>query len=343
MNRPLIRPPETPQAAPRPVPAWAAAAAAAAAQGPADGAADQPAVRAGDDAIGRAGDEPAVRGGDEPAVRAGRAAFAAGAALAALDPIAREPAPWAGVWRRRLALAAARGRDADAAAIRDAFYLRRPADDPGPAGRRLVAWRALVGRPAGLWPQSFLAAAAALGVKADAAGELVEAAQEIIAAGEPAPFAAARVAASAWRRRPDPQWLGLWLADAVLAERLKWPFALPLLAAPPHAPGARAGGGGDPSWTAACCLAYARAATEACRLAADLSRRADRLLSVAPKLRAKPAAAIVAALLDDDALTASSGAGGMTDRNLRRLFDRLVSLEALRELTGREAFRIYGL
>jgi len=332
MNRPLIRPPETPQAAPR-VPAWAAAVAAAAAQDPTDGAADQPAVRAGD--------QPTVRAGDEPAVRAGRAAFAAGAALAALDPIAREPAPWAGVWRRRLALAAARGRDADAAAIRDAFYLRRPADDPGPAGRRLVAWRALVSRPARLWPESFLAAAAAIGVKADAAGELIEAAQEIIAAGEPAPFAAARVAASAWRRRPNPQWLGLWLADAVLAERLKWPFALPLLAAPPHAPGA--GRGGDPSWTAACCLAYARAAAEACRLAADLSRRADRLLSVAPKLRAKQAAAIVAALLDDDALTASSGAGGMTDRNLRRLFDRLVCLEALRELTGRDSFRIYGL
>lgn len=336
MNRPLIRPPEIPQAAPpRQVPAWAAAVAAAAAEGPTAGAADQPAVRAGD--------EPAVRAGDEPAVRAGQAAFAAGAALAALDPVAREPAPWAGVWRQRLALAASRGRDADEAAIRDAFYLRRPSDDPGPAGRRFVAWRALVGRPARLWPESFLTAAETLGVKADDAGELIEAAQEILAAGEPAPFAAARVAASAQQLRPDPQALGLWLADAVLAERLKWPFALPLLAAQLRATGAGRAKVGDNGWTAACCLAYARAAAAACRLAADLSRRAEKLLLVAPKLRAKQAAAIVAALLDDDALTASSGAGGMNDRNLRRLFDRLVSLEAARELTGRDAFRIYGL
>ena len=57
------------------------------------------------------------------------AAFLAGAALARLDAIVRENPPWAGVFRQRLALAAAAasvaraGRTEDEAALRDAFHL----------------------------------------------------------------------------------------------------------------------------------------------------------------------------------------------------------------------------
>ena len=125
----------------------------------------------------------------------------------------------------------------------------------------------------------------------------------------------------------------------MLAQLLKWPFALPLLAA--HlfpGSGRRAGPGAaavDENWVCACCLAYARAAAQACDLSADLERRAKKLLAVAPKLRAKGAGAALQALLDDDSLSAATKIGTqMSERGARRLFDRLVALGAIRELTG---------
>jgi hypothetical protein len=76
-------------------------------------------------------------------------------------------------------------------------------------------------------------------------------------------------------------------------------------------------------------------------LAAELGRRAERLLAVAPKLRAKGSDAVVERLLFDDALAASreDKKTGMSDRGLRRLVD----LGAVRELSGRTTFRLYGL
>jgi hypothetical protein len=68
------------------------------------------------------------------------AGFLAGAALAALHPIACHDHPIGALWRQRLALANAAvlarhaGRTEDEAALRDAWYLRRPGDDPGPRG-----------------------------------------------------------------------------------------------------------------------------------------------------------------------------------------------------------------
>ena len=177
------------------------------------------------------------------------AAYLAGAALARLDAVVRENPPWAGVFRRRLALSAAAasvaraGRTEDETALRDAFHLARPGADPGPAGKHLRAWRDLSARSAGHWRSSFLAAADALGVPhAGALQEAVDAAEAGAEDDRPAPFAAARVFGLARRaltanagrqvvegRGGQAELLAPWLADAVLAQRLKWPFVLPLL------------------------------------------------------------------------------------------------------------------
>ena len=148
--------------------------------------------------------------------------------------------------------------------------------------------------------------------------------------------------------RPAPWGLAAWLADAVLAQRLNWPFGLRLLAASlfPCA-GRRAGGLENPAdggEATRVLFAYAKAAAGAVDLAGDLARRAERLAEAAPKLRAKGAAAALRALLDEDCLAASSQIGAqISERGARRLFDRLVALGAVRELTGRATFRLYGL
>src|SRR5271157_1204449 len=127
------------------------------------------------------------------------AAYLAGAALSRLDAIVKENPPWAGVFRRRLALGAAAasvlraGRAEDEAGLRDAFHLTRPGTGAGAAGRLLLAWRELSARSIGHWRQSFAAAAEGLRVPDD------QALQEAIDAAEPgggnppAPFAAAQV------------------------------------------------------------------------------------------------------------------------------------------------------
>lgn len=85
--------------------------------------------------------------------------------------------------------------------------------------------------------------------------------------------------------------------------------------------------------------------TEAHAHAVDLTRRAQKLIDVAPMLRAKDARRVVDLLLAGDGVTPATAAAraGLSDRAARRLFDRLVALVAVRELTGRASFRIYGL
>ena len=100
---------------------------------------------------------------------------------------------------------------------------------------------------------------------------------------------------------------------------------------------------GDATWALSCCAAYARAAAQACDLFAELERASHKLLTVASRLRAKGAAAVIEKLLNEDAVPPSGRIGPLSDRGLRRLFERLVALGAVRELTGRSTFRLYGL
>lgn len=292
------------------------------------------------------------------------AALAAGAALGALDQVVRRQERWAGVWRRRLALAAAAatakeaGRVEDEAALRDAVLLTRPGDEVGPAGRMLSAWRRLAGMPAEKLPTeaSIGAVLDDLGLACDdeRVSDLTDEIRQLAASdGTVAMMTGAVAVAERYRFGRVP---GLWLADALLAQRLRWAHAIPLLGTEAVL-GAEAArrrrdvAAGMPSGetqaerTKAMLAAQARAALRAIDLSGELGRRADKLLVIAPKLRAKGADAVVDQLLDEDALVASRGEqkAGMSDRGLRRLFDRLVELGAVRELSGRPSFRIYGL
>lgn len=274
------------------------------------------------------------------------AAFRSGAALAVLHPVLGAPEIPQGLLRDRLALAAAEagaaraGRPERARALRDAVHLLRPGDAPGPAGAVFALWRRAVRVPlrpglsglAGLRP---LLPEAVVAAMPDAAGQgAVARAAAVLAAGLAA--------------RPREADAALILADATLARALGWPHPVPLLAAGlKRRDLARTGA----DLQHACHRAALSGAVAAHRTALELARRAAHLHAVAPRLRARGAAAAVALFLAEDALAPGLALSPlvrgsrvpMSDRAARRLCDRLVALGALRELTGRPEFRLYGL
>ena len=144
--------------------------------------------------------------------------------------------------------------------------------------------------------------------------------------------------------------LALWLADLVLARRLCWRAPIPLLAIVIAHPRAAARRPRD----RAPAIPIGRRRS----LAPMRWRPATRtpwppifpgaprsLLAVAPKLRAKGAGRVVALLLTDDCVSPTRAAkvARLSDRAARRLFDRLIDLGAVREISGRPSFRLYGL
>jgi len=273
------------------------------------------------------------------------AAFSAGGALALLDRVVRAETPGRGVWLDRLALksaaaaALALGRNEDEAAIRDAVCLAE--NHPGPAGRLLLLWRRLAGRGPALDRDAILAAFALVDLPAGRVAPLLDAALAADSGATPVLAAAQVFAAAGPGSRAEIAVAGFWLADLVLARRLNWPVCVPLLSV--ALPGRSWRAALEPGSAARWFEAARAGAGIALPLAADLDRRAANLLEAAPRLRAKKAPKIVERLLEQDAIPASGAWTGMTERSLRRLFDRLVTLGAVRELTGRPSFRLYGL
>ncbi|MFK4808656.1 DUF1403 family protein [Devosia sp. ZW T5_3] len=286
------------------------------------------------------------------------AAYVAGAALNSLDNLVRQDLPWAGAWRQRLALQSAAaavnliGRREDESALRDTHYLRGVGDDPGPSGHLLMAWRRLASRTTGC-DEEMVRPVAEQHFSLhwdDTLTDVLANAEDMMVSSRPAPVLAAEIAAAVYRARPDAELLGFWLADMLLAQKLRWPIPVPLLMGQVSSSIFKSGENrkrirpGAEGWGRAVFLAYATAAAEACDLGADvLAPRAAKLTAIAPKLRAKGSGDVIKLLLSDDAVPGSWSNPKLSARGARRLFDRLGELGAVRELSGRPTFRLYGL
>nr|WP_330165856.1 DUF1403 family protein [Seohaeicola saemankumensis] len=264
-------------------------------------------------------------------------AFLSGAALAQLHAVVSNPAIPHSLLRDRLALAAATacvdfaGRLETAADLRDAVHLLRAGDQPGPAGALYLQWRRAVARKV-----------SAKHLAAVLPDQLAPHAAFWLKPGQGTPVAqAALVLEAILKDAPRAETEALIMADAVLAQAMGWNHLVPLLAAGLPARALRLSGD---DLRLACHKAITAKAQDAVTMALDLARRAGRLQAISPKLRAKGADAAIALFLSHDALSPSLALTGlMSDRAARRLCDRLVALGALRELTGRATFRLYGV
>ncbi len=284
------------------------------------------------------------------------AAFAAGCALKSLDDLIRADALWLGCWRDRLALKSAvvagrmLGHNEEEHALRDAILLTTPGDDPGPAGRLFLATRMLTRRSGTVTSPLVKELADLFALRRDdglaAIPDLVDTA---VQSGRAAPFAVADLITAIFAVRPDAEVLALGLADAVMAQKLNWSKPVPLLLPERFGPAFHTLGGrgrvrpGEPAYPKAICLAFVGGVDAALRSAVDIDRRAARLLAVAPKVRTKGAEPVIRRLLTDDAVPASAPGSKLSRWAANRLFERLESLEAVRELSGRSSFRIFGL
>ncbi len=251
------------------------------------------------------------------------AALAEGAALFALDQIVRADPTWLGVLRMRLALKAGvvTGKlmrlNADEAGLRDAVHLTRSGDDPGPAGRLHQLWRLFASRPTRLATETIDALAAAVG-SGDAGREVV----------------------------------ALMRADNDLAVALGWPVPMALAATVILDPVLRRGEdgkrfrAGDAGWLEYRHAVFGLAAVHAHAEAIVLQRRIAVLIATVDGLRTREAARGIAMILADDVVAPwrMVGPRGMgSDRAARRFCETLAGQGALRLVTERPTFRLYGL
>jgi hypothetical protein len=135
-----------------------------------------------------------------------------------------------------------------------------------------------------------------------------------------------------------------------LAQRLDWDAPVPLLAtAIAHASLRRGAVGkrprsGDPGWADAIARAYALAAQQAFVLAGELSPFVNAVGGPAQIARqGGHSGRRTLAWRRRRLAGARREIIALSDRAARRLFDRLIEFGAVRELSGRPSFRLYGL
>ena len=280
----------------------------------------------------------------------------AGAALNALDQLVRSEPVWAGAWRQRLALKSAvaavrlTGRTDDEPELRDALLLCAPGDEPGPAGNVYLAFKKLSRGAATADTKLLRDICDRLALPwGDTSNGLADRIDAALQSGRSAPFVVADLVTDICRLHSGFEVLAWWLADWVLALKLDWRQPVPLLMAQRYGTAFRTGGGrgrvlpGEDGFARAVCLALVQGTDDALRQAADIGRRAERLLEVAPKVRTKGGDAVVQQLLNEDAVSAAAPGSNLSRWASRRLFERLGAFGVIRELSGRSTFRIYGL
>lgn len=283
------------------------------------------------------------------------AAFAAGIALKSLDDLVRSEPAWAGCWRQRLALRCAKsavqliGRSEGDAALRDAVLFMAPGNDPGPAGAMVLAFQKLAAKTRPIGSKGLQDLTALIGQRRDGLSEIADLFDAALQSGRSAPFAVADLIGSIYAVRPDAEILTWWLADRLLAGKLGWGCGVPLLMGERYGVAFKTLGGrgrvrpGEPGFARAVCLALAAGTVEALRQASDIGRRAEKLLAAAPKVRTRGAGVVIDKLLNEDAVPAAAPGSHLSRWAATRLFERLEGFGAVRELSGRSSFRIFGL
>lgn len=263
------------------------------------------------------------KGGEGALPHTFNTSFLSGAALFALDQIIRANPPWLPVLRLRQALKAAviaarlLRLHADEADLRDAEHLTQPGNDPGPAGRLHRLFRKLASQPV------------------HASHDIMHGLEAELGDGEEANDV-----------------LELLRADITLAQALGWstPVLLHLIAI--LDPSFRRGETGrrprtdDPEWEGLQPRVLANACISAHGQALALDRQAPALTQAVNGLRTREGEKGLALILKDDCVAPWQMVGrhGLgSDRAARRFCDRLIEQGALRLLTKRPTFRLYGL